>query len=270
METQRGEVPLQRQHRKAVAELGSAPEHHEPLSVTTSCLSFLPPHSAGMAPREISIKEHSDPRGWRGERGERKPIYFSFCYFISLQWVQLKTSRINENNCWASIQAVNKEPWALLSPKTKRCWHKRNSIFLHRNHLLNSLVLKRTPFFLPVHFTHTFKTNHSVKVQLKSCVVLDVFWQAQSCHPCDINLRSCHKWQSLETQSKGPPPIKVFFWIWDQVPRQVAIFIFAWTEDFLFLVSQWCVQKHPSILMGQKVPIPGWGDGWVWSEAFPS
>lgn len=106
-----------------------------------------------------------------GENGEkRKTVYFSFCYFISLQWEQLKTSRINENNCWASIQVVNKEPWTLLSPKTKRCWHKKNSIFLHRNHFLNSLVLKRIPCFLPVHFTHTLKTNHSVKIQLKSYV----------------------------------------------------------------------------------------------------
>lgn len=157
----------QRQRREAVAEPGGAPECWEPIAATTGCPSCLTLHicSASLYGTRSDLhktRQNSDPSGW-GKRGERKPVYFSFCYFISLQWEQLKMSRINENNCWASVQVVNKEPQTLLSPTTKRCWHRKNSIFLCRNHLLNSLVPNRTPCLLPLLFPPTLKTNHTKK-----------------------------------------------------------------------------------------------------------
>lgn len=143
----------QRECRKAVAEVGGASECCEPLTATAGCPSCLTFRAGSYGTRSHLHKkrQNSDPNGW-GKRGEGKPVYFSFCYFISLQWEQLKMSRINENNCWASVQVLNKEPQTLLSPATKRCWHKKNSIFLCRNHLLNSLVLHSAPCLLSLHF----------------------------------------------------------------------------------------------------------------------
>lgn len=160
-------------------------------------------------------------------------------------------SRINENNCWASVQVVNKEPQTLLSPTTKRCWHKKNSIFLCRNHLLNSLVLNRTPCLLPVHFTHALETNHSIKVELKKsyCNIRCFLTHTVSSFTCDISLRSCRKWQSLKIECDGSPPSQnhVLLWSWGQMPGQVTIFILGWTADSLLFVGLWCVQKHLSV-----------------------
>lgn len=118
-------------------------------------------------------------------------------------------SRINENNCWASVQVVNKEPQTLLSPTTERCWHKKNSIFLCRNHLLNSLVLNRTHCLLLVHFIHALETSHSIKVELKKkksyCNIRYFLTNIVLSFTCDISLRSCRKWQSLKIQCEGPP-----------------------------------------------------------------
>lgn len=167
-EAWRGEVTWQRQRRKAVAELGGALECCEPLAATAGCPSCLAFHvcSDSLYSTRSDLhktRQNSDTSGW-GKRGERKPVYFSFCYFISLQWEQLKMSGINENNCWASVQVVNKEHQTLSSPSTKRCWHKKNSIFLCRNHLLNSLVLNRTPCLLPLHCFDTLKNKSLTKI----------------------------------------------------------------------------------------------------------
>lgn len=178
----------QRQRRKAAAELGGAPQCCEPLATTAGCPSCLTLHVclAGLYGTRSDLqktRQNSDPSGW-GKRRERKPVYFSFCYFISLQWEQLKMLRINENNCWASVQVVNKEPQTLLSPTTKRCWHKKNSIFLCRNHLLNSLVLNSPPS-LPPHFKNTQKNSIPPPYILcfLTCTVLSP--------TCDISLSLC-------------------------------------------------------------------------------
>lgn len=152
----------QRQGRKAGAGLGAgagagaglgAPGHSHSLSSlpVSPCPVWHPSRAPG------SSTALTPAAGQRGD-GEA-PVYFSFCYFISLQWEQLRMSRINENNCWASVQVVNKEPQTLLSPTTKRCWHKKNSIFLCRNHLLNSLVLNRISCLLPLFPPPEFKNK---------------------------------------------------------------------------------------------------------------
>lgn len=148
----------QRQCRKAGAELGGAAgspwPQPQPVVLPAS------PHTPCAAPHRAPETTTQQWPQWLGKEGRKKPhLFFSFCYFISLQWEQLRMLRINENNCWATVQVVNKEPQTLLSPTTKRCWHKKNSIFLCRNHLLNSLVLNRIPCLLPLFFPPEFKNK---------------------------------------------------------------------------------------------------------------
>lgn len=206
----------QRQCRKAGAELGGAAERWEPLATTAARPSCLSLHTLCGTRSELQRARHnSDPSGW-GKRGERSPVYFSFCYFISLQWEQLRMSRISENNCWASVQVVNKEPQTLLSPTTKRCWHKKNSIFLCRNHLLNSLVLNRIPCLLPLLFPQNLKTNHT-KISYSSliCYIRCFLRNPAVLSPRDVSVRSCLRRPSLETQYEyPPPPSKIILWSW--------------------------------------------------------
>lgn len=168
-------------------------------------------HSAGSYGTRSDLRktrQRSDPSGGR-KRGERKPVYFSFCYFISLQWEQLKMSRINENNCWASVQVVKKEPQTLLSPTTKRCWHNKNSIFLCRNHLLNSLVLNITPCLLPL-LPPCFKNkSHKKIISPPPCYIRCFLRSTVLSSTCDISLRFCLRWLLLKTQYDSPSPPKI-------------------------------------------------------------
>lgn len=186
----------QRQCRKVGGRAGGC--SWEPLATASACPCCLSLHCG-------------DPSAW-AKRAQRSPVYFSFCYFISLQWEQLRMSRINENNCWASVQVVNKEPQTLLSPATERCWHKKNSIFLCRNHLLSSLVLKRIPCLVPLSPPQNLKTNHT-KMSY-SCLIYHIRCFLRN--PAgDVSVRSCLRWHSLETQyDYPPPPSKIILWCW--------------------------------------------------------
>lgn len=208
-------------------------------------------------------REHSThPTGW-ANRAQRSPVSFSFCYFISLQWEQLRMSRINENNCWASVQVVNKEPQTLLSPTTKRCWHKKNSIFLCRNHSLNSLVLNRIPCLLPLLFPQNLKTNHTkISYSPLICYIRCFLRNPVVLSPCDVSVRSCLRWHSLETQNGFQNHTLEL----GHVPGTGTCFHPHLYRIFLLSVALWCIWKHLSILDREECsPAEGTWASSVWT-----